>query len=138
MRLVGALILALCSAHPALACIVMHPQTFDVFRQADVVIRAKIVGYEAQPVRQDAVFRFDVVEMLSAGSGINKLSARWQNSTYGVPQRWDGSKNVIVGLRVATKPEGGPVMLVVQQNCGPISILEDTPANLERVRQARE
>ncbi|MFD2264672.1 hypothetical protein ACFSM5_17335 [Lacibacterium aquatile] len=132
------MISALPTFTPALACTVGFPRSYSVFKSADILMRAKVANYEVIPARSEAVFSLDVVEMLSGGGkDIKRLVARWQNSTYGEPEAWLGPKEVIVGLRIVSKPSGGPMLEIVQQDCGPISILEDTPNNLALVQNER-
>jgi hypothetical protein len=135
MRLPFLVTILLLAAHPAASCVTQLERSYEIFRRADIVIRAKVVRYEARPLSQDAVFEFETIDALtSKGASRGRWRARWQNSTYGEPERWPGSKVVIVGLRQGRDRD----LEVVQQDCGPVSILEDTPANLERVRQARQ
>ncbi|GAA4118366.1 hypothetical protein GCM10023067_23280 [Aminobacter aganoensis] len=113
------------------------PASYSIFKEAEIVIRARVTGYE-KPRRYRSVLHFDVVEVLpnAPTHRFNKISAYWTNSTFGMPDRWDGPTDVIVGLRAEIDQGGVPVIEVVQQPCGPMTILEDTQGNLTAISEA--
>ncbi|KQX04857.1 hypothetical protein ASD52_27650 [Ensifer sp. Root142] len=130
-----ALLLAL-TATPSTACFISKPRDFAVFREAEVIISARVTRYEKQPASHIAIFALEVVETHRGPHGIREWTARWQNSSFAEPDRWDGPTDVIVGLKAVIDYDGIARIEVVQQSCGPTSILADTPRNLQQIVDA--
>ncbi|MEN3975022.1 hypothetical protein [Emcibacter sp. SYSU 3D8] len=124
------------SAPPAAACFKANPEIdYTIFRESDLILRAWVVAYEKRPAGQNAVFRFEVLKTLSGEIAAREVKAEWRNSTFGEPDTWIEPKEVIVGLKAEIGRNGLATISVVQQPCGPVSILEYSWQNLARVMQ---
>jgi hypothetical protein len=55
-----------------------------------------------------------------------------------MPDTWNGPTDVLVGLKAVVAHDGSAVLEVVQQLCGPSSILEFTRENQEKILSARQ
>jgi hypothetical protein len=66
------------SVSSAAACAKLHPANFAVFKQADVIIRAKITSYESETPQSSyfAHFNFATVETLLGPRNVRSWSAR--------------------------------------------------------------
>lgn len=135
MRLVLRLIafgVAISSPAPSMACTVPKPFELRILKNAEVVIRAEVVGYT--PAKDGgSVLQLDATEML-AGSvrGVKRWTPKWIHSTG--RDEWVGSPLVILGLRAVIGRDGAPVIEIVDDICRGPSILEDTPQNLKSVK----
>lgn len=136
MRLkIMALLMSL-AAVPAQACAISQPQDLEIFRKAQMVVRAKVERYERQPKTHSASFDLELVKTLETRGPllrIPRITARWRNSTFGESAQWDGPRDVIVGLRAVIDRDGTAQVEIVQQPCSLVSILPDTPENVDRV-----
>ncbi|HEV2502743.1 MAG TPA: hypothetical protein VGV39_06690 [Mesorhizobium sp.] len=129
-------LLASMSAVPAQACFSGQPQDLEIFRKAQMVIRAKVERYEQQPKTHSALFDLELVKTLETRGPllrIPRITARWRNSTFGEPAQWDGPRDVIVGLRAVIDRDGTAQVEIVQQPCSLRSILADAPENVDRI-----
>lgn len=133
-----AILALIISVSSAGACAKRHPANFAVFKQADVIIRAKITSYEGESVRTPyfAHFNFETVDTLLGPRNVKLWSARWQHSTFTMPETWNGPTDVLVGLKAVVAQDGSAVLEVVQQICGPVSVIEFTRENQQKVFSA--
>jgi hypothetical protein len=116
----------LVSAASAPACVIDRPKDLAFLRKAELVMRAKIIGYERK--QRYSEFKLAPVEVIRGPTKIsNSVIARWINSTFGEPAKWTGPTDVLVGLDAVFDEQGNPVSQIVQQSCGPESIYPDNP-----------
>jgi hypothetical protein len=82
-----------------------------------------------------AEFEFEVIETLK-GEHRHRWNLYWTNSTFGYPGYWNQPRDVIFGVVNGGNGDGSPELVVMQTGCTDRSILDDTPANLMKVRKA--
>jgi hypothetical protein len=148
MRIVGitlTLILILASVDRAAACSIIETERdFRVFREAEIIVRAKIARVEIVPFKlrnnhsiDSARVTFETIEeVVPWKPGRKTWNAHWDTAMFGKPHPDQLSTKVIVGFKSFIQPDGEPGLEVVQQGCGPTSVLPDTRDNLDRVLEA--
>lgn len=109
--------------------------------RSQFVMRGKLLSYDEIASRRpgdavDKVFfqtrlNLDVVEMLFGSQPAGHISVYLQGYSLS-PE--DVKPGVIVGIEPAIGLYGEPIIRVVATTCGP-AMADDTPANVERVRQ---
>lgn len=110
--------------------------------EADVVIRAKVIGYRRDPKTGVAYFDLETVETLAGprvylkpAKGAILKDVSWINSTFGIPESWK-TEAIIVGVISSLDPSGVMQLSLVQQLCNPNFILKDSERNRELLQSA--
>ncbi|MDR6758393.1 hypothetical protein J2Y48_003692 [Mycoplana sp. BE70] len=130
-RLLCSIAFGLAAANPSLACTVPKPFKLSILRSAEVVIRAKVVGYTPATFGR-SVLELDTIESLTGTfKHVKHWTATWVHATG--RDEWARSAQVIVGLRAVIDRDGVPVIEIVDDVCRGPSILDDTPENLNSV-----
>lgn len=152
-------------SHEASACVVAKQLDLGSLADADVVLRAKIVSYEAvfhpkdytgrRELKESSVnigepqfaegipdrliigarMKFEVTETILGGPKVQSWEATWR---YGgrMAEQWSGPENVIVGLSARIGADGTPYIAVVEFPCASQGIFEDTPENATAILSA--
>lgn len=135
VRLAVAAVVAMFVSQPALACRVTNELNLPDVKNADLVVVGRISEYEV--IRDEGYYaRFTVrVEEVLIGDVIQTFTARWDNSTFALPDEMDQGPFVIA-LRApspltsasATTPKilhhNSGLMTVLQAPCSPAFIFE--------------
>jgi hypothetical protein len=109
------------------ACVIDQKQDLKFLRGAELVMRARILEYHSN--EHHGEFTLAPVEIILGPTGMKSarsVKARWVNSTFGVPPRWNGPSEVLLGLNAVFDNLGNPVIEVARQSCGPASIYPDS------------
>jgi hypothetical protein len=145
----------------ASACMLGGRFNFRVFGKADLILNARIIGYEIKKFEHVpgngvspalGLIQFEVVDPKSAPSakehGINLLHPRGIRGKFkayligaprGLPKVWMDRPHVIVALTVYPTPDGMPGVFVVEgDTCSGPAIVEDSVENMLRVSQVRD
>ena len=145
MNVIRIVLLLIFSAWPIVgyACsVIPGPIDFRIFTEFDIVIEAKMVSYmtkphptRSYPGRRIGEFHFEVANKY-AGFDVpfKKLTAFWFESNFGVPEKWDGPTDVIVGLTTEILPDGTAVVSTGFVRCGEPVIVDATYENMKKVR----
>ena len=140
-RLVPAL-LAVALPHAAGACAVLASHyDMEAYADADVIIRAKVVGYRLDETGL-AHFDLETVETLETVRSLIRLEkgailrdVLWQNSTFKTPDIWK-TEAILVGVVALIDKSGAVQLRLVQQGCNPRFILKDSAKNRELLAAA--
>jgi hypothetical protein len=117
---------------------------FGVFREAEIIVRAKITRIEIVPFKfrdnrsiDSAKVTFETIEEVFPWKpGRKSWTAHWDTMRFYRPLPDQLSSNVIVGFKAFVQPDGETDLKAVQQGCGPSSVLPDTRENLDQVLDA--
>lgn len=138
----AAMLAALVFPTGGLACEPLMPFDFRIFRAAELVVRARLTGFVNDEAGHFANVTLEDVEALPSQQASDELpkgrvwTVRWPHNDYIAPSRWMGPERVILGLRAVLEGNGETVIEIVQGNCRPIAILDDTPDIARRVTDA--
>ncbi|MES5044547.1 hypothetical protein ABVB72_04650 [Rhizobium nepotum] len=139
----------------AFACAAPRPLASAELSAADTVIRATLQNYEILVPGMKARLTLNVVEQLK-GSVLRdsmaqlrkrwladspewlkwrdgSISVLWESSTGQIPNRWEGSNDVIAALKRLKPSTDDAAYQVIHPNCGPPSILWFSALNVWRI-----
>lgn len=148
-----ALLVCVCSANAANACIDIVPFEIEDIRQADAIFSGKLVRYErVSPGRPNSLDDYALltirVDRVIKGKVAGEVQLYWWNSTFGVPETKEietplliaavTAKRQILPLRGGSAtvfPTRRPDLLqLMQAPCSSPFLLDDTEQNVENVR----
>lgn len=144
----------------ASACMLGGGLNFRIFGKADLVLNARIIGYEIMKFEHvsgnDGVqalgrIQFEAVDPKSAPSakehGVNLLHPRGISGKFkaylfgkprGLPRAWM-DRQVIVALTIYPTPDGMPGVFVVEgDTCSGPALVEDSVENMLRISQVQD
>lgn len=124
----------LCAGN-AMACDTYAEFNPSFFRSAEVIMRAEITGYDLDRTKNVAKITLRAKYFIKGNVNRSVIfwKAQWKYSTYKMNPSWNAPLNVIVGLKPVIDENGNGTISVVQQACGPESLIEDNQENLEKV-----
>lgn len=154
-----AAVLAFAPLAQASACMTSRPFNFRLFGRADIVLNARIIGYETKSFAHFygngpgvlGVLEFEAVDRAAAPSatkhGANllyptgirgKFKAYLGGGAGKAPVTWTGPEQVIVALTVYPLPDGTPGMFIAPGLCSGPSVVEDNVENMLRIVQEQD
>lgn len=140
VRVLLALAMAAISYRASACSTVAGYYDLGAYAEADVVIRAKVIGYRYDPKIGFAYFDLETIETLSSPQGHSKLekgtvlrNVGWINSTFETPAEWT-SDAIIVGVIVSLDGNGDVHFSIIQQACYPFFILKDSEKNRQLIK----
>jgi hypothetical protein len=145
VRLAAAAVVSMLASQPALTCRVTNELNLPDVKNADVVVVGRITEYEV--IRDKAYYAKLTVRVEEAliGNAKQTFTARWDNSTFALPDKMDQGP-FLIALRTpsletsasATMPKKLPhnpdLMTVVQAPCSRAFIFESASDEARIIR----